>query len=132
MNLGQQAQLIKTQYDRDLERQHVSKRRKEKYYHEELAKQIARAILQKRVKNGNIIYVKMRMDSQLSFSSTEINLLLRDQYVRVKCIDTIDTDLNECSTHPACVCCCPCIGLPKIAFNCIFGTVYIARVYLDV
>lgn len=132
MDLRNQVQTIKAQYESDMQREDQLNRRNERFYHDKLSKHIVSSIMKKRVNRGHIIIVQMRMDRERKFCVEEINALLSQNYVKVRSIDTFETELNELTINPPCICCCPCLSLPKLLINYMFGTLYRIRVYLDV
>lgn len=131
-SLLQELQEIKKKHEEDMSKWRQDERRKEALYHTELTKQIVKAIMRKSVRNGHRIQVYMRMDQKRHLSVVEMNALLAQHYIKVKSIDVHETDCNGCVVNPTCCCCCPCIFLPRVAINALFGTLYSVDVNLDI
>ena len=131
MDLRPQLQAIKAENNEKIRNEDQAERRKDRHYHHTLVNLIVNAIENKRICNGNYITVYMRMDRKRRFWVEEINLLLRDHYVRINRISVCSTEFNSCIVNPCCIFCFPCISLPKIAMNALFGTQYEVNVSLD-
>lgn len=131
MDLRSQLQAIKAENAEKMRLESDAERQTNRRYHQTLAKHIVKAVLEKRVNNDNSIRIFMRMDRKRKFWLEEVNLLLRDHYVRIRQLQTHSTELNSCIINPCCIFCCPCIFLPKIVVNTFLGTVYEVNVVLD-
>jgi hypothetical protein len=132
MSLAQELQDIKKKHDEDMVKLRQDQRRKELLYHTKLTKHIVKAIMEKRVRNGNHILIYMRMDEKRPLRVVEINALLAEHYIKVKNIYVHSTECNSCIVNPRCCLCCPCIFLPKVVINALFGTLYSVDVNLDI
>jgi hypothetical protein len=132
MDLRPHIQDIQRKHTEHMQQQTQKERRKQRHYNNQLVQHIVKLIMQKQVSNGDRIMFAMRMDDKRPFFVEEINLLLKQHYVKVKRISVQSTGLNSCTINPGCIFCCPCISIPKITMNCFFGTLYKIYVYLDV
>jgi hypothetical protein len=132
MSLAQELQDIKKKHDEEMVKLRQDERRKELLYHTKLTKYIVKAIMQKRVRDGNHIQIYMRMDEKRPLSVVETNALLAEHYIKVKNIYVHSTECNSCIVSPGCCVCCPCIFFPQVAINALFGTLYSVDVYLDI
>lgn len=131
-SLAQELQDIKKKHEEDMAEFTKNERRKEALYNTKLTNYIVKAIMEKRVRDGNRIYINMRMDEKRPLHVVEINALLKEHYIKVRNIYVHSTECNSCIVNPSCCCCCPCIFFPKVVINALFGTLYSVDVYLNI
>lgn len=133
MSIEHKLQRLKAEYKIERQNTHLKDMEMLKYYHAQIVANIIREISKGKLRNGQFVSFKMRMDGKRQFEDlSEINDILKKQNIHATSVYVHNTLLQNCISNITCCFCCPCIFFTKQAHDAIRGTKYEIVVCIDV